>query len=235
MSDRIDRKGLRTDGFAVAVEHNVEYVGSHRAQFVRYGAIALVVLALGGAYAWYRGYSHDVRQEKLGDAMQIQESTVTPGALPGPLSFSTDQAKRDAASKAFTDVASQYSGTREGWVAEYYLACIAADAGKLDDARKRFQQVADNGNKDYASLAKLSLADMAFVEGRGADGEKLLKGLIDNPTVFVSKEQASISLAHHYVAVNNAAEARKLLQPLTTSPSGASQAAVQLLGDLQSQ
>lgn len=235
MSDRIDRKGLRTDGFAVAVEHNVEFVGSHRAEFIRYGAIALLVLVLGGAYAWYRGYAHDVRQEKLGDAMQIQESTVTPGALPGPLSFSTDQAKRDAANKAFGDVASQYSGTREGWVAEYYLACIAADAGKLDEAKKRFQQVADNGNKEYASLAKLSLADMAFVDGRGADGEKLLKDLIDSPTVFVSKEQATISLAHHYVAVNKAADARKLLQPLTTSPNGASQAAVQLLGDLQSQ
>ena len=235
MSDRINRKELRTDGFAVAVEHNVEFVGSHRAQFIRYGALVLVVLVLGGAYAWYRSYSHNVRQDKLNDAIQIQESTVTPGALPGPLSFSTDQAKRDAATKAFSGVASEYSGTREGWVAEYYLASIAADAGKLDEARKLYQKVADDGNKEYASLAKLSLADTAFAEGRSADGEKLLKDLMDNPTVFVSKEQATITLAHHYVAVNKASDARKLLQPLTSSPNGASQAAVQMLGDLQSQ
>jgi len=235
VSDRIDRKELRTDNFAVAIEHNVDYVTNHKAQFVRYGLIALAALLLGGAFAWYRGYQHDLRQEKLGDAIQIQETTVTPGALPGPLSFTTDQAKRDASTKAFSGVATQYAGTNEGWIAEYYLACIAADAGKLDEARKRFQQVADHGSKNYSSLAKLSLADTAFVEGRGAEGEKLLNDLIANPTIFVSKEQATITLAHHYVAVNKTAEARKLLQPLTSTPNGASQAAVQMLGELQNQ
>ena len=235
MSDRIDRKELRTDNFAVAVEHNVEYVADHRAKFIQYGLIVLAVILIAAAFIWYRNYQHDVRQEKLSDAIQIQESNVTPGALPGPLSFTTDQAKREAANKAFGDIASQYSGSREGWIAEYYLACITADAGKLDDANKRFQKVADGANKDYASLAKLSLADTAFVEGRGAEGEKLLKDLIENPTILVSKEQATISLARHFVTIGKVADARKLLQPLTSTPNGASQAAVQMLGDLQSQ
>ena len=235
MSDRIDRKELRTDNFAVAVEHNVEYVADHRAKFIQYGLIALAVILLAAGFIWYRNYQHDVRQEKLSDAIQIQESNITPGALPGPLSFATDQAKRDAANKAFGDIASQYYGTREGWIAEYYLACITADAGKLDDANKRFQKVAEGANKDYASLAKLSLSDTAFVEGRGAEGEKLLKDLIENPTILVSKEQATISLARHFVTTGKIADARKLLQPLTSTPNGASQAAVQMLGDLQSQ
>ncbi len=235
MSDRIDRKELRTDNFAVAIEDKVEYLSRHRGQFFRFGAVALAALVLIGAFIWYRSYQHQVRQEKLGDAIQIQESTVTPGGTPGPLTFPTDQAKRDAATKAFGGVATQYSGTNEGWIAEYYLACIAADSGKMEEARKRFQNVANNGNKDYSSLAKLSLADTAFVEGRNAEGEKLLQDLIANPTIFVSKEQATITLAHHYVAVNKTGDARKLLQPLTSTPNGASQAAVQMLGELQSQ
>lgn len=235
MSDRIARKDLRTDNFAVAIEHNVDFVSHHRGQFIRYGAIALAVIGLAVAVYYYRAYQHDVRQEKLGEAIQIQEATVTPGVTPGPLSFPTDQGKRDAAVKAFSEVATQYSGTREGSVAEYYLACIAADAGKLDESRKRFQQVANQDNKDYASLAKLSLADTDFVENRGPEGEKLLREIMDNPTVFVSKEQATIALAHYYADHNRVAEAKKLLEPLTSQPNAASQAAVQILGDLKSQ
>jgi len=235
VADRIDRRNLRTDDFAVAIEHNVDFVSHHRAQFIRYGVLALALILLGAGIAYYRSHQHDVRQEKLGDSIQIQETAVTPGALPGPLAFATDQAKRDAATKAFSNVATQYSGSREGWIAEYYLACIAADAGKIDEGRKRFQQVADNAPKDYSSLAKLSLADTAFVEGRNADGERLLKDIMDHPTILVSKEQAAITLAHHYVAVNKPSDARKLLEPLTATPNGASQAAVQILGELQNQ
>ena len=153
--------------------------------------------------------------------------------MAGPLAFPTDQAKRDAATKAFTEVATTYPGTKEGSIAEYYLASIAADNGRLDEARKRFQQVADNGDKTYGSLAKLSLAEADFVEGKGPDGEKILKDLIDHPTIFVSKEQASISLARYYASVNRKAEAKKLLEPITSSPNAASQAAVQILGELQ--
>jgi predicted negative regulator of RcsB-dependent stress response len=234
VSDRITRKDLRTDKFAVAVEHNVEYVAEHRAQVIRYALIGLAVLLLGAAIYFYRGHQRDVRQEKLADAIHIQETNVQPGVQPGPLSFPTDEAKRAAATKAFSALSTEFSGSREGLVAQYYLASIAADAGKLDEARKRYQSVADSGDKDYASLARLSLAGVDFSENRNADGEKRLRDLMANPTVLVSKEQAIISLAHHY-ATTNPAEARKLLEPLTTTPSSASQAAVQLLGDMQAQ
>ncbi len=235
MSERIARKDLRTDGFAVALEHNVEFVADHKAQVIRYGSIALAVILIGAAIYFYLNHQHNVREEKLAEAIQVQETSVTPGAQqPGPLVFATEDAKRAAATKAFSDLAAQYSGSREGLIAEYYLACIAADAGKLDEARKRYQSVADASDKDYASLAKLSLAQVDFNENRNADGEKVLKDLIAHPTVLVSKEQATMALAHYYVA-SKPSEARKLLEPLTSQPSGVSQAAVQLLGEMQSQ
>jgi predicted negative regulator of RcsB-dependent stress response len=234
VSDRITRKDLRTDKFAVAMEHNVEYVAEHRGQVVRYAIIGIVIVAISAAIYFYRGYTHDVREEKLADAIQIQETNVQAGVQPGPLAFPTDEAKRAASTKAFSDLAAEYPSAREGLIAQYYLGCIAADAGKLDEARKRFQGVADSGDKDYGSLAKLSLAGVDFSENRGAEGEKLLRDLIASPTILVSKEQAAITLAHHY-ATTNPAEARKLLEPLTQQPGGASQAAVQMLGDMQSQ
>lgn len=234
MSDRITRKDLRTDKFAVAVENNVEFVAEHRGQVIRYALIGLAVIVIGAAIYFYRSYQHDVREEKLADAIQVQETNVQPGVAPGPLAFPTDEAKRAAATKAFADVAAEYPSSREGLIAQYYMGCIASDAGKLDEARKRFQAVADAGNKDYASLAKLSLAGVDFAENRGPEGEKLLRDLMANPTILVSKEQATISLARHYTSTNPA-EARKILEPLTSQPGGASQAAVQILGEMQSQ
>lgn len=234
MSDRITRKDLRTDKFAVAVEHNVEFVAGHRGQFIRYALIGLALIVVGAAIYFYRGYQRDIRQEKLADAIQVQETNVQAGVQPGPLAFPTDEAKRQAATKAFGDLAAQYAGTREGLIAEYYMACIAADAGKLDEARKRYQSVADSSDKDYSSLAKLSLSGVDFAENRGAEGEKLLRELMNNPTTLVSKDQATIALAHYY-STTKPAEARKLLEPMTTQPNGASQAAVQLLGDMQAQ
>ena len=234
MSDRITRKDLRTDKFAIAVEHNVEYVAEHRAQVIRYGLIGLAVILIGAAMYFYRSYQHNVREEKLADAIQVQETNVQPGVQPGPLAFPTEDAKRAAAIKVFSDVAAEYPSAREGLIAQYYLGCIATDAGKLDEARKRFQSVADSGDKDYASPAKLSLSGVNFSENRNADGEKLLRDLIAHPTILVSKEQATISLARQY-ATTNPAEARKLLEPLTAQPGGASQAAVQVLGEMQAQ
>ncbi len=233
MSDRVIRRDLGADKFTVAIENNVSFVARHRTQFIRYGIVALVVILLGAGIYFYRNSQQSIREEKLADAIQIQETNVTPGAVPGPLSFPTDEAKRDAATKAFSEVASQYNGTREGWIAEYYLGCIATDAGKLDEARKRFQSVVDSANKDYASLANLSLADLDFVQNRTSEGEKRLRDLIANPTIMVSKEQATMALAHHY-ATTNPAEARKLLEPLSSQTGGVSQAAVQALGELQS-
>ena len=69
----------------------------------------------------------------------------------------------------------------------------------------------------YAPLAKLSLAQIYFGDGSAADGEKTLRDLMANPSVFVSKEQATITLAR-FLAPTKPAEARKLLEPLRTVP-----------------
>ena len=58
-----------------------------------------------------------------------------------------------------------------------------------------------------------------------------LRDLIANPTEYVSKEQATFSLAQG-IGRTNPAEARKLLEPLRTSPGAVSQAAIQLYAEL---
>jgi TolA-binding protein len=232
VSEHLTRKDLRTDAFAVAVEHNVDFLTHHRKQLIQYGGIALLAVAAGvGIYA-FMGHSKTIREEQLSDAIAIQETAVTPNGAPGPGVYTSEDAKAAAASKAFTGVVTSHSGSREGEIAEYYLGCIAADAGKLDEARKHYQAVADGGNKDYASLANYSLAEIDYMQNRPTDGEKILRQLIDHPTVFVSKDQASITLARH-LGKTNPTEARKLLDPIIRGASESSQAAVQVMGEIK--
>jgi predicted negative regulator of RcsB-dependent stress response len=231
---RITRKELKTDKFALEVGHTVDFFEEHHTELIRYGAIALAVAALVVAIMLYRGHQHSVRQEALAHALQIQEAPVGQAPPGTEISFATQGAKDKEAAKAFGELASKYSGTDEGHIAEYYLGCFAADQGKLADAEKRFQSVADSANKRYASLANLSLAQVYFAEGKNDQGEKLLRSLMEHPTVFVSKDQATITLAKA-IAHSKPAEARKLLDPLRAVAGPVSQTAIQAYSELPAQ
>ena len=216
--DRITRKELKTDKFAVEVEHSVEYVAAHKKQAVQYGAIALAVVLIAGGIWYYRGHQHEQRQQALAQAVDVMQAMVNPQGGPA-LSFPTEAAKNAASEKAFKDVYEKYPGSPEAIVAATYLGAIEVDMNKLPEAEKYFQVVADSSDKNYASLGKLSLAQLYMGGGRQADGEKLLRSLIDNPTVFVSKEQATIALARA-LSASKPAEARKLLDPLENRTPG---------------
>jgi hypothetical protein len=231
---RITRKELKTDKFALEVGHTVDFFEEHRTEIVRYGAAALAVAAIVVLLIVYRGHQHTVRQEALAKAMLVQQAPVGQPSPGSPLNFATEDAKDKEAIKQFSELAANYSGTDEGYVAEYYLGCIAADEGKLGEADKRFSAVAESAGKKYASLAKLSLGQLYFAEGKPGPGKEMLRSLMDNPTVLVSKDEATIVLAR-MLAHTDPAEARKLLDPLRAKPGAVSQTAIQAYGDLPPQ
>jgi predicted negative regulator of RcsB-dependent stress response len=232
---RITRKELKTDKFALEVGQTVTYFEDHRKELLRYAAIAAAVVLLVVGIFVYRSHQRTVRQQDLTIAIQTQEASIG-GNSPGSVfNFPTLPEKEKAASKAFAEVASKYSGTEEGTIAVNYLAAIAVDQGKLDEAEKRFKEVADSGNKNIASLAKLSLAQLYFVQNRIKEAEALLRDLIAHPTDFVSKEQATFTLARA-LAKTNPTEARRLIEPLRTSTTPIiSQEAIALYSQLGSQ
>ena len=158
MAGRITRKELKSDKFAVEVEHTVDFVTGHRRDFVRYGSIAAAVALIGVGIYFYLHHEHKVREQALADAIEIQEAPIGPANPAAPFNFPTEAAKRDAAVKAFSAMASKYSGSDEAALAKYYMGATAADQGNLADAAKLFQEAGQTGSKDYASLARLSLA-----------------------------------------------------------------------------
>jgi predicted negative regulator of RcsB-dependent stress response len=228
---RITRKELKTDKFALEVGHTVSLFEEHRQEIIRYGAIAAVVVALIIGYTIYSRSQHAVREQALAHAIEVQEAPVGQSGS-GGLSFPTQEAKDAEAAKVFGDIKNKYSGSGEGEIASYYLASIQADQGHMAQAEKSFQDVAQHADAGYASLAKISLAQIYFSDGRNQQGEAILHDLIAHPTAFVSSDMATITLAKHYQAIKNTAEAKKLVEPLRSKP-GVGQVAVTMLGELQ--
>jgi TolA-binding protein len=229
--DRLTRKELKSDRFALEVQHGVTYVNEHRQQMMRWGGIGLGALVLISGIVIYRNHEHSVRQEDLAAAMKIQNANIGPAQTEYQTTFPTAAERYKAVEKSFTDLSKKYSGSDEGEVAEFYLGTAAADQGRIDEAERHFKRIAEGGSSSYASLAKLSLAQIYATNGKVADGEKLLQSLIDKPTVMVSKEQATIALGE-LLAKTDPARARKLLEPLRNSKrSGVSRAAINALSD----
>jgi predicted negative regulator of RcsB-dependent stress response len=232
--DRLTRKELKTDKFALEVGHGVEYVTEHKQQVIRYGAIAAGVVVIALAAYGFLSYRAGMRDDALRVALQNQDAAVGAQSEEGRPSFPTQEAKDAAIKKSLTDVAEKYPGSEEGEIARYYLGTMAADKGDLATAEKSLRSVADHASKNYASLAKLALASVLQAENKTSEGEQLLRSLVANPTDFVSKDQATIALAR-YITPTNPAEARKLLEPLRTERSAVSRAALTALADLPPQ
>ncbi len=229
--DRITRKELKRDKFALEVEHTVEYVSEHRKAVIRYSVIGAAVLVLVLGLFAYRRQQRAARQEALTTAVEIQQAAIGPAPNEFVRAYPNEQARNEAAKKAFADLAAKYSGSDEAIISEYYLGTIAAGEGKNAEAEKWLKDVVDSGNANYASLGKLALAEIYKAEGKLGEGESLLRSLIAKPTDFVSKEQATIGLAE-LIASSKPAEARKLLEPLLKERSGISRVAVAKLGEM---
>jgi predicted negative regulator of RcsB-dependent stress response len=230
---RITRKELKTDKFALEVEHGLTFFEEHRNEIGKYAGIAVAAAVLILGYTIYQRREHDVRQQALASAIRVQEAPVGVSGN-GGIAFPTQEAKDQEAIRVFSDLQAKYSGSGEGEIAQYYLGSIKADQGKLAEAEKLYQEVAQKGDEKYASLAKFALAQIYFSDGRATQGEKLLHDLMANPTVFVSSDQATLSLARFY-GPKKPAEARKLLEPLRNRQGAVGQVALTILSELPAQ
>lgn len=221
---------LKQDKFTIEAEHTVDFLSAHRKEAIRYGAVALAVILVVAAVFYYRNTQHTIREQALGAVLTLAAAPVGQPA-PSGVSFPTQAAKDDAVRKAFSKIVSDYGGSEEAYIAEYYLGSQDLSAGKVDEARKEYQDVADHAGVNYASLAKLSLAQLDYAQNRNSDAESLLKDLMDHPTDLVSKNEATYVYAK-VIASSKPEEARKLLVQLTTQGSDVSSIAMTAMNDL---
>ncbi len=233
--DRKLRKTIKDDPFAREIKHTVSFLEEHKDAIIRYGGIALGVIVIGFGIYFYMRHQSTLREDALNHALLVDTADVGPApSKPGGLSFATQDEKDKARAKAFADVAAQYHGSSEGAIAQMQLASDAADKNDLATAERIYKDIVDSSPKEYASMAKLSLASVYIGQGKSSDAEKLLRDLMANPTVTVSKDEAAIHLAK-LIAKNGKGgcdEARKLLEPMRTERTAISRAAVTALGEI---
>jgi TolA-binding protein len=229
--DRVHRQQLKHDRFIERVGDTVEYASEHRQQMVKVGIAAIVVLLAGVGIYWYMQHQAAARQDAFRTAIRTQEAQVGQAASDFLVTFPTQAEKEKAVTKAWQELANKYSGSTEGAIAHYYMGINAADRGDTAEAEKQFKIVADSGKDAYASQAKLALARIYESSGRAAEAEKLLRSLIDDPTILVSKDQATLALGR-LLAKTKPAEARKLLEPLRTERGAASRQAITALSEI---
>ncbi|MBC7925080.1 MAG: tetratricopeptide repeat protein [Bryobacteraceae bacterium] len=229
--DRAHRQELKHDKFVDQVGQGIEYASGHRTQVIRYAIVAAVVVAVAaGGWAWMK-QQESVRQDALRVAVRSQEAQIGQPNTAFMIGFADQKTKEVAVQKAWQDLASKHGGSTEGVVAEYYLGVNAADQGNLPEAEKRLKLVADSGKSPYSSQAKLSLARVYSSLGKNGEAEKMLRSLMNEPTILVSKEEATLALGR-LLATTNQAEARKLLEPLRSSRGPISRAAISTLSEI---
>jgi predicted negative regulator of RcsB-dependent stress response len=231
--DRLTRKGLKQDKFAQEVGHTVEFLGEHKMQLVRYGVAAVVVVLVAAGWWFYSNRQRAARQVELTRALEVMAAGVAQNSSGNAVSYPTSDDKNKAISKSLTDLATKYPGTTEGAIGRYLLGSMAVEDDKLEEGAKAYSEVAKSGDREFASLANYTLAQVRFAQGRPDEAEKLLRALIAQPTLMVSKEQATITLAQG-LAASKPQEARNLLEPLKSQPGSVGRAATSALEGLTS-
>jgi len=217
--DHISRKDLKKDEFRETIEHGAEAILLHQKATIY--IVVIVAVAL-GAYFGARLYTERQTVKAAAgydDAMKVFNAHVrTAGepSEPGELTYADDKSKYEDAAKKFETVAKQYSHTRPGEMAAYYEGLSLEHLKKNNEAAVWFEQVSHSGEDDFASLARLELAQIDDEMNKSSDAEKLYKDLVAHPTVFVSKPVALMGLASHYRGLKNNAEAVKIYNEIKT-------------------
>jgi predicted negative regulator of RcsB-dependent stress response len=205
------KEQLQHDQFTDAASRTFEYIAENRQTVTRWAIVALAIAAIVGGWLWYASYRRSVRQQDLQAAFAVLDAQVGPGNQ-FVKSFPTQEAKTQASMKALQSVVAKDSGSKEGYIAQYYLGTLKAQNGDARGAEADLKPIAESGS-DSAALAKIALAQVYAGEGKTKEAQELLKSLVNKPTDLVSKAQAEILLAR-MDETSNPQQAKSILQSL---------------------
>jgi predicted negative regulator of RcsB-dependent stress response len=184
MNQRLTRKDIKRDEFTAAVGRSVEYAETHVRTLIYAVGGLLLLVALAVAFHFYRSGQQEKANQALAEALKVYQAPVTAtGAKPtdpAEPSFPTDAARRTRAKELLAKVHQDYGSTDAGGVASLYLAQIAADEGRLDEARKLWNNFADDHKGTMLGAeARLNLLALDRKQGKGEDVVKELRSMLE--------------------------------------------------------
>jgi hypothetical protein len=174
-----ERHHLKQNEFATGAAHLVDSlsVNRNRVALILGGTVLAIAIAAGVIF-WRSGRANDAGAA-FGAAMATaQGAVVPPSTLPGAVqqagTFPTEQARAEAAIKAFTDVATKYPGTDVGLAAADQAAAEQLALGQAAEAEQAFAAVAAQaGSSLYGAVAKMGQAEAMMAAGKTAEAVAL--------------------------------------------------------------
>lgn len=185
---------VQHDGFTDAVSSAVVFTSQHRRSLIRLAIAVAVVAVIVAAALWYASSQRAVRRQDLEAALIVAQSPVGAASGQGGPTYPTQDAKNQASLKALSEVVSKHGGSDEGLIAQYYRGTVEANMGKTSTAQSDLKAVA-NSSSQFASLAKVALAQIDAGDNRVANAQTILQGVGKKGSDLVSKAQAEIMLA----------------------------------------
>lgn len=178
--------------------------------------VVVVAVAVGGYLVW-RNRAEGRAATMLADAMTTLEAPVAPPAPPTPGqpapkpaegTFTSEQARLEAALPKLTAVYTQYPSTDAGVAAKYHAANLLAALGRRADAEARYREVVDSGGL-YADVARLGLAEVLANGGQADQAIGIYKELASASNSNVPVDGVLMQLAQAYAKAGRDAEARR--------------------------
>lgn len=126
---------------------------------VMIGAVAIIVL--GGGYLGYKYFIQAPKEQKAADAIWRAQDYFAQDSLDKAL-------KGDGQAQGFERIASQYSGTKSGELANFYAGAAALKAGDHNKAIKYLKEF-DTDAKQIQGRAYKLLGDAYAAAGKNAD------------------------------------------------------------------
>jgi TolA-binding protein len=187
-----------------------------------------VLLVAGGIWYFLKNREAE-RTTALAEAIEV--STHPPSQADD--AFAAQRKKNVEVLKAFQSVIDRYPGTNQAGVAYQYIGSLRASENSFPEAEAALKNAIQHGNPDTASQAKYTLAQVYAAQGKEADAQKIYRELMNSPSLYVSKEQATIALAQSLVRTNPE-EARKVIEPLKSMKSPAiTEAVINITAELK--
>lgn len=167
-----ERHHLKQNEFAETTANVLDIANANRGRIALGLGAVILVLAIIGGYTYVRAQRANDAGALLGIAMATAMGPVVPApTLPGATqqagTFPTEQARAEAAIKAFTEVTTQYPNTDAAIAAAYQIAAEHLAMGRAGDAEQGFAAVvAKAGSGFYAPLARLGQAEAMMAGGK---------------------------------------------------------------------
>ena len=216
---RSERHHLKENELAAFVQRSRDVLTERRGQIVG-GLVALViVLAAILGYMTWRGRAEARAAVLLTDASTVLDAQVaapppaTPGqpaAKPPAGTYSSEQAKLEAALPKLAAVYTQYPSTDSGLAARYYAANALAALGRRAEAESRYREVADADQGGlYGEMARMGLADLLAGAGQHDRAITIYKELSADPKAGLPVDGVLMQLGRVYTQAGRRSEAQQ--------------------------